>query len=256
MRSTINRLIAMSRPDLPTDVPIMAFRTAVDFETFLDREHKVSPGIWLKMAKKSAQVPSISAAEGIEVALCYGWINGQGRRFDDDWTLSRYTPRRPKSTWSKINVDIADRLIEAGRMRPAGAAAIEAAKADGRWGRAYASPSTIQVPDDFAGVLADATAASTTFRGMNKTSRYLLLLRLQNGAPKNRQRLMDTLVSELAEGKIPVMSRATAKTSDEPAVIVTEKPKPLQSSRVAKSTASSGRTHSRRPGLRSQKPDS
>ena len=187
----------------PSDLPIHPFRSAKDFESFLDREHSGCPGIYLKLAKKSANIKSISSAEALEVALCFGWINGQGRPFDGHWYLSRYTPRRPKSLWSKINVNTVARLAEAGRMRPAGLAAVEAAKADGRWDRAYAGPATVQVPDDFRTALGQDPAASSFFEGLDKTSRYAVLWRVETASTQARAKRIETLVNSLADGKVP-----------------------------------------------------
>ena len=163
IRAFAKTLPIMSIKVPPSDLPIHPFRSADDFETFLDREHSACRGIYLKRAKKSAGIPSVSLAEATEVALCFGWIDGQGKPFDDRWSLSRFTPRRPKSMWSKKNVATVARLIETGRMRPAGIAAVEAAKADGRWDRAYDGPATMGVPDDFAAALAKDAAATFFF---------------------------------------------------------------------------------------------
>ena len=201
----------MSIKAQPSDLPIHPFSSAEDFQTFLDREHSASPGIYLKLAKKSAGIPSVSFAEATEVALCFGWINGQGKPFDDQWSLSRFTPRRPKSLWSKKNVDSVGRLIESGRMRPAGIAAVEAAKADGRWDRAYAGPASIDVPDDFATTLAKNLEASSFFEGLNKTCRYAVLWRVHTATPQNRAKRIDKLVTTLANGKVPGRSEAAVK---------------------------------------------
>ena len=194
-----------------SDLPIHPFSYATDFETCLDREHSDSPGIYLKLAKKSAGVPSVSFAEATEVALCFGWINGQGKPFDDQWSLSRFTPRRPKSMWSKKNVDTVARLVETGRMRPAGMAAVEAAKADGRWDRAYPGPARIEVPDDFAAALAKDPAATSFFEVLNKTGRYAVLWRVHTASPQNRAKRIEKLVKTLADGKVPGRPDPAAK---------------------------------------------
>ena len=204
-------LLAMSIKGQGSDLPIYPFSSASNFETFLDREHVSSPGIYLKLAKKSAGIPSISFAEATEVALCFGWINGQGKPFDDRWSLSRFTRRRPKSLWSKKNVDTVARLLETGRMRPAGIAAVEAAKADGRWDRAYAGPATIEVPDDFAAALAKDPAATLFFDDLNKTHRYAVLWRIHTASPQNRAKRIETLVKTLADGKVPGRPESAVK---------------------------------------------
>lgn len=187
----------------PSDLPIQSFSSAGEFETFLNREHTTAPGLYLKLAKKSSGIPSVSAAEAVELALCFGWIDGRANAFDHDWWLVRYTPRRPKSIWSQKNVNTIERLLKEGRMRPAGVVAVEAAKADGRWERAYAGPATITVPDDFATALAAEPAAAAFFEGMNKSDRYSVLWRVQTASPRSRAQRIESLVQMLADGKRP-----------------------------------------------------
>ncbi|KAA8642554.1 hypothetical protein EYZ11_004520 [Aspergillus tanneri] len=187
----------------PSDLPIYSFSSAKDFEAFLEREHSTAVGFYLKLAKKSSGIPSISAPEAVEVALCFGWIDGRGNRYDKDWWLVRYTPRRPKSIWSQKNTKTAEQLIEQGRMRPNGMAAVEAAKSDGRWARAYAGAATMTVPDDFAKALAADTAATAFFQGLNKSNRYAVLWRVQTASPQARVKRIQTLVQMLGEGKQP-----------------------------------------------------
>ena len=130
------------------DLPVLTFKSAVDFEAWLEERHGTSKGIWLKFAKKGTGIESISRAEAVEVALCFGWIDGQTASLDDAYWLQRYTPRRPKSKWSQINREKAEALIAQGRMRPAGLKEVEAAKDDGRWDQAYVSPKNMTVPED------------------------------------------------------------------------------------------------------------
>ncbi|KAL8947237.1 MAG: hypothetical protein Q9222_006461 [Ikaeria aurantiellina] len=186
---------------LPIDLPIYSFPSAAELEAFLDREHATAPGFHLKLAKKSSGIPSITAAEAVETALCYGWIDGRANAVDDSWWLVRYTPRRPKSIWSKKNVTTVGRLIEEGRMRPAGLAAVEAAKADGRWERAYAGPAGIEVPDDLTTAFAAAPAAAASFGSLNKSERYAVLWRIETASPKSRAKRIEVLAQALAEGK-------------------------------------------------------
>jgi uncharacterized protein YdeI (YjbR/CyaY-like superfamily) len=179
-----------------------AFPSAPDFDAWLDREHDRAPGLFLKIAKKSAGIPSITAAEAVEVALCHGWIDGRGNRVDDDWFTVRYTPRRPKSVWSLKNVETVARLIAEGRMRPAGLAAVQAAQADGRWDRAYAGPATITVPDDLAAALAAEPAAEAFFAALDGTNRYSVLWRVHTAAtPQTRANRIAACVRMLAEGR-------------------------------------------------------
>ena len=193
----------MSSKAPPCDLPIYSFPSANELEAFLEHEHATAPGIYLKLAKKSSGIPSVSAAEAVEIALCYGWIDGRANGLDDQWWLVRYTQRRAKSIWSKKNVNTIERLTKEGRMRPAGIAAVEAAKADGRWGRAYAGPATIQVPADLASALAEEPAAAKSFENMNKTDRYSVLWRVETASPQNRAKRIEALVQTLAEGQKP-----------------------------------------------------
>lgn len=179
-----------------------AFPTPADFDAWLATEHDRAPGLFLKIAKKSAGIPSLTAAEAVEVALCHGWIDGRGNRVDDDWFTVRYTPRRPKSVWSQKNVETVGRLIADGRMRPAGLAAVEAAQADGRWDRAYAGPATITVPDDLAAALAAAPAAQEAFAGLDGANRYAVLWRVHTAVtPQTRAKRIAACVQLLEEGR-------------------------------------------------------
>ena len=179
-----------------------AFPSAEDFDAWLAVEHDRAPGLFLRIAKKSSGIPSITAAEAVEVALCHGWIDGRGNRVDDDWFTVRYTPRRPRSVWSQKNVDTVARLVADGRMRPAGLAPVEAARADGRWDRAYAGSATITVPDDLAAALAAEPAAEQFFAGLDKTNRYAVLWRVHTaGTPQTRANRIAAAVQMLAEGR-------------------------------------------------------
>jgi len=193
----------MPTKTLPTDLPIHTFPTAADFEAFLEREHTILPGFYLKLAKKSSGLPSITGSEAVEVALCFGWIDGRANGLDGNWWLVRYTPRRAKSIWSQKNVNTVGRLLDEGRMRPAGVATVETAKADGRWERAYAGPATITVPDDFTAALATNEAASAFFEGMNKSDRYSVLWRIETASPASRAKRIEALIQLLAVGKKP-----------------------------------------------------
>ncbi|WP_222194640.1 YdeI/OmpD-associated family protein [Modestobacter italicus] len=179
-----------------------AFATAAEFDDWLAAEHDRAPGLFLRIAKKSSGIPSLTAAEAVEVALCHGWIDGRANRVDDDWFTVRYTPRRPKSVWSQKNVTTVGRLIAEGRMRPAGLAAVEAAQADGRWDRAYAGPATITVPDDLAAALAAEPAAQEAFAGLDGGNRYAVLWRVHTAAtPQTRAKRIAACVQLLAEGR-------------------------------------------------------
>jgi uncharacterized protein YdeI (YjbR/CyaY-like superfamily) len=184
-----------------SEFPTQAFSTPADFEVFLEREHATAPGIYVKLAKKSSGIPSITAAEAVEVALCYGWIDGRANACDDTFWTVRYTPRRAKSIWSQKNVGTVTRLIEDGRMRPAGQAAVDAAKTDGRWDRAYAGSATMVVPEDLKVALAQVSAAEARWESMTKSDRYTMLFKLQSGTNTRRPKRIENIVQALATGE-------------------------------------------------------
>ncbi len=189
---------------LPTDLPVLAFPDQAALEEWLEAEHATAPGLYVKIAKKASGLPSINWEQMVEVLLCFGWIDGRANRLDDRFYLQRVTPRRAKSVWSQKNVTTVERLIAEGRMRPAGLAAVEAARADGRWDRAYAGPATVTVPDDLAAALAATPAARDAFEGMGGTDRYAVLWRVHTAAsPATRAKRIAALVERLAEGRGP-----------------------------------------------------
>ncbi|KAL5364707.1 hypothetical protein BJX96DRAFT_157812 [Aspergillus floccosus] len=191
----------------PTDFPIHTFTTATELETFLETAHTTTPGFWVQLSKKSASsTPSLTAAEAVETALCFGWIDGRGKSHDDASWLMRFTPRRPRSLWSKKNVTTATRLIAEGRMRPAGLAQVEAAKADGRWDRAYDG---VTVPADLAAALRAAPGAAEALEGMTKGERYRALLKVQMASERTRGRQVAALVEQL----VPSQAQARAQTN-------------------------------------------
>src|SRR4051794_33249425 len=161
----------------PSDLPVHRFSDQAAFEAWLDAEHERSPGIYVVIAKKGAPEPTLKQSEMVESLLCFGWIDGRANRLDDHHFTVRVTPRRAKSMWSAKNVDWVQRLIEAGRVRPAGLAAVEAAQADGRWDRAYAGPASITVPDDLAEALAAHPGATEFFEQLDGANRYAVLWR-------------------------------------------------------------------------------
>ncbi|KAJ5240272.1 hypothetical protein N7468_004891 [Penicillium chermesinum] len=200
----------MAKPP-PTDLPIRAFSTGSELESFLEREHLTAAGFYLKLAKKASGIASVSAVEAVEIALCFGWIDGRANGFDKDWWLVRYTPRRAKSIWSQKNVNTVARLLDAGRMRPAGLEVVERAKADGRWERAYEGPATMTVPDDLANALAAAPVAAEFFKTLNKGDCYSMLMRLQTASPASRETRIQSLVQTLADKKWPARAKSTPK---------------------------------------------
>jgi uncharacterized protein YdeI (YjbR/CyaY-like superfamily) len=189
---------------VPDDLPVVAFATQAELEEWLEREHGTAPGVYVRLAKKGAGVPSVTYAELVESVLCFGWIDGISRRLDDRFYVQRITPRRPRSVWSQKNVEAVAALTAAGRMRPAGLAAAEAARADGRWDRAYPGAAAMTVPDDLAAALAAEPAAQRAFEGLDGTNRYAVLWRVHTAAsPETRARRIDAAVRMLAEGRRP-----------------------------------------------------
>ncbi len=147
----------------PTELPNLPFESKKKFADWLAKNHDKSAGLWLKIAKKATGIPTVTYAEAFDVALCYGWIDGQKKGFDDKFWLQKFTPRGAKSIWSKINVGHVERLIASGEMKPSGLKAVEAAKQDGRWDAAYASQKNIEVPEDFQSALEKNKKAKAFF---------------------------------------------------------------------------------------------
>ncbi|GEM00239.1 YdeI/OmpD-associated family protein [Cellulomonas terrae] len=179
------------------------FDTGEAFEAWLAENAASATHVWVRMAKKGTGVPSIDWTTAVDVALCFGWIDGIARRLDDDWYVQRFTPRRARSVWSKINRERIARLTAEGRMRPAGLAEVERAKADGRWDAAYDSPSTAVVPDDLAAALA-ARDLTETFAALDGRNRFAFLARIQTAVrPETRARRIEQLTDGLAAGTTP-----------------------------------------------------
>ena len=155
---------------------VIAFRDAAEFEAWLAEHVGHSPGVWLKIAKKGSGIPSLTDDEAVDIGLCYGWISGQRKAFDELYYLQKYVPRRPRSRWSQVNVRKVEELRAAGRMRPSGLAEVEAAKADGRWEAAYESQTEAAVPPDLAAALAASPHAASVFESLGKTDRYAVIL--------------------------------------------------------------------------------
>ena len=184
------------------ELPVLAFADAAEWESWLASQPLSANGLWLKFAKKASGVPTVSKPEAIDLALCHGWIDGQLKPFDGNYWLIRFTPRRPKGKWSAINCKRAEALIEAGRMRPAGLAEIERAKADGRWEVAYQSQSTITVPADLQQALDGNEDAKTLFGILDSANRYAVLYRIHTARkPETRARIIEKLVAMLGRGE-------------------------------------------------------
>jgi uncharacterized protein YdeI (YjbR/CyaY-like superfamily) len=187
---------------MTSEAPTLPFKNARAFAQWLRRNHARSPGVWVKIAKASSGIASITYPEAVEEALCWGWIDGQMRRIDDRWYVQKFTPRSKRSVWSKINCARVQALIDAGRMQPPGLAEIERAKQDGRWDRAYDSPKTATVPPDLASALASNARASKFFNALDSQNRYAILHRLMTAAtPGTRSRRLAKLVGMLERGE-------------------------------------------------------
>lgn len=186
------------------NLPIIAFTTTETFETWLSTNHEDPKGLWIKIFKKDTGIKTISYQEALDVALCYGWIDGQKQSFDEQSWLQKFTPRRAKSIWSKVNIGHVERLIAEGRMRAAGLKAVEKAKADGRWENAYDSQSKMVIPEDFLKELSKNQAAEAFFQGLNKTSLFSIGFRLQTAKkPETREKRMKEILEKLAKGEKP-----------------------------------------------------
>jgi len=183
-------------------LPIERFANQADWEAWLAEHHATARGVWLEFAKKGTGVQTVVYAEAVEEALRYGWIDGQSKGRDETFYLQRFTPRTKRSRWSQINVGKVERLLAEGRMTPAGMAAVEAAKADGRWDAAYPSPSKATVPDDLRDALAANDAARAAFEALDGQNRYAILHRVGEAKrPETRARRIERFVAMLAAGE-------------------------------------------------------
>jgi uncharacterized protein YdeI (YjbR/CyaY-like superfamily) len=184
------------------DRSIEQFDDAAAFEAWLAANHADHPGVWMKIAKKGAPAPSVSYEQALDVALAYGWIDGQKRPLDEHYWLQAFARRRPRSVWSKRNVDKATAMIEAGTMYPAGLAQVDAAKADGRWDRAYAGQARATESDEFLAALDGNPAASKFYATLNSTNRFAFYYRVQSARKdETRARRIDAFVAMLARGE-------------------------------------------------------
>lgn len=184
------------------DQPVLPFASQDDWAAWLDGNHDTSSGLWLKIAKAKTGIETVTHAEALDVALCYGWVDGQRRSLDDVWFLQRFSPRRRRSTWSKINTKKAEALIAEGRMRPAGMREVEQAKADGRWEAAYAGSREATVPDDLAAALAGNKKAKAEFDKLDSRNRYAILYRVGSAKKaETRARRIAQFTDMLARGE-------------------------------------------------------
>jgi uncharacterized protein YdeI (YjbR/CyaY-like superfamily) len=185
------------------DLPEVIVEDAAAWAAWLGGEHATSAGVWLVLAKRGGRPPTrLTYQEALEEALCYGWIDGQVQRRDEGSYRQRFTPRRQRSAWSKRNVDLAERLIAEGRMKPAGNAVVDDARSDGRWQAAYAGSATIEVPDDLARALVAEPRAGATFALLTRQNRYAILYRLATAKrAETRSRRLTEFVAMLARGE-------------------------------------------------------
>lgn len=184
------------------DLHIICFETGDEWRRWLEKNHHSQNGIWLRLYKKDSGIVSISHRIALDEALCYGWIDGQARKYDAVSYLQKFTPRRARSIWSKRNIEHIARLLQAGKMTPLGLKEVEAAKADGRWARAYDSPSNMTMPEDFLQELAKNKEASTFFETLNKTNRYAIAWRLQTAKkPETREKRKGVIIEMLSRGE-------------------------------------------------------
>ena len=187
-----------SKPDRPT----IPFASVAAWEEWLAEHHASSDGIWLKIANKASGLDTVTYAEALDVALCYGWIDGQKGKHSDDYWIQLFTPRRSKSRWSQINCGKVTNLIEQGRMKTAELREVESARADGRWEAAYQGQATITVPDDLQRALDENDAARAFFATLSRTNRYAILYRLHDAKkPETRARRLEQFIAMLNQGK-------------------------------------------------------
>jgi uncharacterized protein YdeI (YjbR/CyaY-like superfamily) len=205
--AVVDRAVGPTRQTPPmaerTDLPVLTFATAEDFERWLEHEHTTARGIWLRFAKRGSDIVSVTYEQAVLVALCFGWIDGQARSEGEASWLQRFTPRTRRSVWSQLNRQRVGELIAQGRMRPAGLEEIEKAKADGRWDAAYAPPSTAAVPPDLAEALAAAPSAQAVFAGLDSRNRYAILHRIATARrPQTRAARIAKFVKMLENGEL------------------------------------------------------
>ncbi len=187
---------------IDSTAPILAFSSQQQFHDWLEANHDSVPGIWLRIYKKNSRVATVSNAEALQEVLCFGWIDGIRRAYDNESFIQSYTPRRAKSIWSKVNVEHVEKLIAEGLMQPAGLAVVEAAKKDGRWQKAYDSQKNMQVPDDFLLLLETNKAAKNFFESLNKQNKYAIAFRLHNAKkPETRLHRLELFFEMMKKGE-------------------------------------------------------
>jgi uncharacterized protein YdeI (YjbR/CyaY-like superfamily) len=192
----------MSKPPSRSVPRPRSFRSSIELRAWMAKEHTRAPGLFLRIYKKDSGVPSVTYAEALEQALCFGWIDGQKLPFDANSWVQKFTPRRTKSSWSKINVAHVGRLIQEGQMTAAGLEQVAAAKADGRWAVAYDSPANATVPPEFLEELARNAKAKQFYATLNKTNLYSIAYRLQTAKrPETKSKRIKLIIEMLARGE-------------------------------------------------------
>lgn len=192
----------MATPKNGDEMPLVSFASAEEWNQWLAAHHAQSNGVWLRFFKKDSGEKTVTYAEALDEALCYGWIDGQVNKYDAQSYIQKFTPRRPKSIWSKRNTEKAERLIEEGRMQQAGMHQVELAKADGRWQQAYDSAKNMKVPEDFLQQLSKNKKAKAFFDGLNKANQYAIAWRLQTAKkPETRGKRLKQILQMMKEGK-------------------------------------------------------
>lgn len=182
------------------EYPVLFFKNAAGYEKWLAKNHASADGVWLKVAKANTGIPSVTHAEALDASLCYGWIDGLRRGLDEKYFVQKFTPRRPNSIWSVINKKKVDVLTKAGKMQPAGLAAIEDAKKNGRWNKAYHSQKTMAVPEDLQQALDKNVKAKKFFATLSSQNRYSILFRIGNvKKEETRKRKITEFVAMLAK---------------------------------------------------------
>jgi uncharacterized protein YdeI (YjbR/CyaY-like superfamily) len=184
-----------------TEIPILGFTSDKEWELWIGKNHANSNGLWLKIFKKDSGSKTVTYAEALNVALCYGWIDGQKKSNDAQSYLQKFTPRRAKSIWSKVNTEHIERLTKAGKMKPAGIKVVEEAKADGRWQKAYSSASKMTIPKDFLKELSKNKKAEAFFKTLNKTNLFSIGFRLQTAkTEETRLKRMKLILDMMKKG--------------------------------------------------------
>ena len=202
MKTTKKTKPAKKATAAKADLAVKQFRSQAAWETWLKKQHEASPGVWLLFAKKGSGLTTVSYKEALEVALCYGWIDGLVGSVDDKVYKQRFTPRRARSKWSQINVAAMERLHAEGRLSPAAVRQMEEAQRDGRWASAYPSPSQMRPPEDLTAALDKYPEARRFFEGLNSQNRYAILYRLHDAKrPETRARRLEEFVRMLREGE-------------------------------------------------------